>query len=115
MCRNAADMIVGGAQADRSKPAWRQAYRAVEHGFAKSQCNNNGTVSRFPQQVQDFALQFIEAQEERHKADYDPHVRFTRGEVQVLISKVEKAIRDFGKVPAKDRRAFAVYVAMRTR
>lgn len=114
MCRNAADMIVGGAQADRSKPAWRQACRAVDHGFAKGQCRN-GTITAFPKAVQDFAAQFVEAQEERHKADYDPHGRFTRSEVQVLISKADKAIRDFGKVPAKDRRAFAVYVTLKTR
>ncbi|MCX7646919.1 MAG: hypothetical protein N2Z62_16690 [Rhodobacteraceae bacterium] len=114
MCRNAADMIVGGAQADRSKPAWCQACRAVDHGFAKGQCKN-GKITAFPGAIQDFAAQFVEAQEERHKADYDPACKFTRSEVQVLISKVEQAIRNVQKVPAKDRRAFAVFVTLKTR
>ena len=30
-----ADTIVGGPGAKRSKPAWRQAYRALNHGSAK--------------------------------------------------------------------------------
>lgn len=33
-----ADLLVGGKQADRSERAWRQAYRALNHGRAKSRC-----------------------------------------------------------------------------
>ena len=35
MAENCADMLVGGPGSGRSRPAWHQAYRALEHGRAK--------------------------------------------------------------------------------
>jgi uncharacterized protein (UPF0332 family) len=114
MCQNAADMIVGGTNADRSMPAWRQAYRAVDHGFAKNQCKNN-KITKFPKDVEDFASLFVESQDARHGADYDPFSTFTRSETIILIARAEQAIRTFSAVPKKDKRAFAVFVAMKER
>ena len=43
-----ADLLVGGKQADRSERAWRQAYRALNHGQAKNRCREiTGKESRF--------------------------------------------------------------------
>ena len=36
-----ADLLVGGAGADRSRPAWRQAYRALQHGPARKRCERS--------------------------------------------------------------------------
>lgn len=114
MCRNAADTLIGRTKSARSQPAWLQTYRAVEHGHAKNQCKN-GKITKFPKDVEDFATLFIEAQDARHKADYDPTSRFTRSEVLTLIERADEAIRAFEKVPRSDRRAFAAFVLLRIR
>ncbi len=102
------------AGADRSRPAWRQAYRAVDHGFAKGPCKT-GRISKFPKAVQDSAAAFVNAQGERHSADHDPCARFTRSGTLTLLAQTETALRAFRKVSLKDRRAFAVSVTLKER
>jgi len=112
LCWNTADCLIGSKGADRSNPAWVQTYRAVEHGHAKARCKDN-VLSKFPKDIEDFASVFVEAQEQRHRADYDPTVRFTRSEVLTLILKVDEAIRAFRRVSIKDRRAFAALIVLK--
>lgn len=107
-------MLIGVTKSARSQPAWLQAYRAVDHGHSKKQCKNE-KIKKFPQDVEDFAALFIEAQDARHNADYDPTSRFTRSEVLLLIERADEAIRAFEKVPKSDRRAFAAFVLLRIR
>ena len=104
-----ADMLVGGPGVNRSQPAWRQAYRALQHRDAKRRCESRA-ISRFPNELQDFAIQFVAMQKERHRADYDPDGAFSKDEVLQNITEAERRLSRFSKVPAKDRRAFAVYV-----
>lgn len=109
LARNCADTLIGGAGSVRSKPAWRQIYRALEHGPVKTRCKEK-LVSKFPQAIEDFANLFVAMQEKRHNADYDPYIKLTKSEVKLDISTAELAISDFGLVPIKDRRAFSAYV-----
>jgi len=51
VARECADLMIGGASAARSKPAWAQAYRALEHGYCKAQCENVGTMKKFPHEI----------------------------------------------------------------
>ena len=85
LCRNTADCLVGKTKISRSQGAWRQAYRAVDHGHAKKQCKHQAVMRKFPAEIQDFANQFAEFQEKRHKADYDPSSKLTRHEVLTAI------------------------------
>ena len=62
LCWTCADSFVGGTGADRSNPAWRQAYRAVEHGYAKGQFSTARIMGRFPQAIQDFGNLFVDLQ-----------------------------------------------------
>jgi len=114
LARNCADLLVGGTNALRSKHAWRQTYRALEHGFAKSACKD-GLVAKFPQAIEDFANNFVAMQEKRHAADYDPFVRLTKSEVVADIRAAKEAITEFQKVSIKDRRAFAAHVLFKKR
>lgn len=116
MCRNAADTLIGATKAIRSQSAWRQTYRALDHGYAKSQCKD--LVGKgFPQAVEDFGNLFYQMQSSRHEADYDPYpgTTLTRSEVLTQIDAVEAAIKAFRKAPIKDRRAFAAWVLMKQR
>ena len=105
-----ANMLIGGTGADRSEAAWRQAYRALQHGLAGKHCEHKQNIERFPGEIQDFANVFVDMQKKRHSADYDPGAAFSKLEVLQGISEAENVIRSFGRVPAKDRRAFAVYL-----
>jgi hypothetical protein len=107
--------MVGTAGSTRSAPAWRQAYRSVEHGYAKAQCSHGKVMMRFPQEIQDFGNLFVKLQEDRHTADYDPTSRFQLSDVVQIIDAVETGIRLYRRSPMKDRRAFAVWATMKAR
>lgn len=112
LARSCADLVVGSQGAQRSQRAWRQVYRAVEHGAAKNACLH-GTISEFPIAIQNFANTFVALQEKRHEADYDPYARFVKSFVSQDVASVRQAIEDFNSAPIKDRRAFCVWVLMR--
>lgn len=114
LARTCADLLVGGSNAARSKHAWRQTYRALEHGFAKSACKD-GIVTKFPKAIEDFANNFVALQEKRHAADYDPSVKLTKSEVIADIAAAQEAITQFQREQAKDRRAFAAHVLFKKR
>ena len=107
-----ADLLVGRTKGLRSEPAWRQTYRSLEHGKARRQCTREQYVSKFPDEVKDFASLFVHMQRLRHLADYDPDTSFVRSEVFLWLNTSRKAIRDLGSVPDKDLRAFAVYLLL---
>ena len=110
LAKNCADMLIGGKGADRSPAAWRQTYRALDHGAAKSQCDATQVMILFPKNVQDFGNAFRSMQSKRHAADYDPLHRLTKSEVLNDLLTAKAVITDFLKVPPKDRRAFAAWV-----
>ena len=116
-----ADMIVGGSGSSRSVPAWRQAYRALRHGTVRQRCERSGIIARFPSEIQDFAEQFVDMQKKRHTADYDPYAmrnpitNFVKSDVIQDILVTEGIIHRFNQCPARDRRAFAVYVLLDVR
>ena len=115
LSRCCANMLVGATPASRSQQAWRQVYRALEHGHAKNQCSNRNMLSRFPQKMQEFAGLFVAMQRQRQNADYDPDVQFFRSNIQGFIDLAKEAISEFGDTDARDQRAFAVYVLFRVR
>lgn len=115
LARCGADLLVGTTRASRSQPAWRQTYRALEHGHARSQCNNRAVMSAFPQDIRNFGELFVYMQGQRQSADYDPDASFSRSYVIQLISETARFIVRFNAADARDRRAFAVFVLFRLR
>lgn len=113
-----ANMLVGGPGANRSRPAWRQTYRALQHGTARQRCQQSTVVARFPSEIQDFADRFVDMQKKRHSADYDPYAmrnpitRLVKSDVIQDIRVAEGIIHGFNQCSARDRRAFAVYVLL---
>ena len=108
-----ANLLVGGRSSTRTKYAWRQMYRAPDHGQVKRRFverRPKRVLARFPQEVQDFADQFVRMQRLRHLADYDPFERFSRYAVSQYIDETKAAIAEFEQVHRNDRRAFAVFV-----
>ena len=116
LARCCADTLIGATRSERrSQPAWRQAYRALDHGQTRRRCNNSAIMSRFPQEIQDFGRMFAYAQRQRHEADYDPEATFTRNEVLQLVEEARRKTAQFNEADNKDRRAFAAYVTLTIR
>ena len=113
LASNCADLLVGSRSSTRTKQAWRQLYRALDHGQVKKRCTESRArqvLRMFPQEIQDFADQFVRMQRERHLADYDPLEHFSRSTVSHHIEETKAAITEFHQVDRSDRRAFAVFV-----
>ena len=72
-------------------------------------------IKSFPNDIQDFAGMFVEMQDKRHRADYDPDEVFYKSEVLEDIEEAADVLSRFQKVPVKYRRAFAVYVLLELR
>ena len=107
-----ADVIVGGTRANRSHSAWNQAYRALNHGTTRHQCEHRRLIAKFPADIQSFAKLFVDLQLKRHRADYDPDSSFSRKEVIQDVLEAERVIQRFMMVPLRDRRAFVAHVLL---
>jgi len=110
LCRTCADTLIGTRGAERSERAWRQAYRALQHGQAKARFTNRFAMKTFPRGIEDFGNAFVEAQIKRHSADYDPTFRVTRSEALTDIRTAEDAIAKLNAARIMDRRALAAWV-----
>lgn len=110
LSRQCADLFAGRDADDRSDSAWLQAYRSLNHGTVRSRCSNSKYITRFPLEVRRYAGTFLQLQEARHSADYDPSVEFDIEDVTTAVEDAEAAMAAFEAVNEKDRRAFAVYV-----
>lgn len=118
LCENCANYFIGK---NNGKAAWRQTYRALQHGFAKKACNSvtdkkqREILEKFPDEIQDFALQFYNMQLKRHEADYDPYAKFKKSQVITDIAAAREAIRGFEGSSSADKRAFAALVLFQQR
>jgi uncharacterized protein (UPF0332 family) len=115
LAANGADLLIGGRSSARSRDAWRQVYRALDHGTARNACQNNRVISRLPKPIEVFANLFVTMQIKRNEADYDPTVRYTRSEVLQDIATVESVIAAFMAQPKRERQAFSAYVLLKSR
>lgn len=115
ICQSNADTLAGDNPQDRDRMAWRQAYRALEHGYARQRCRQARTDGRFSAAVQSLADFFADTQSLRNLADYDPGRTFSQQQVLVAIAEAIAHVEAFRAVPTRERRAFAVFVLMRER
>ena len=108
----AANALVGR---DRS-PAWHRVYRALEHGQARSACENKRALAEFPAEVRRFADTFVMLQRERQRADYalDQGV-YRKSDVLGDVASAETAISQFEQADIRHRREFATQMLFRQR
>ena len=114
LARNCADTLVGRSRAHRSGPAWRTTYRALEHGYARTQCSGPA-IKTFPTEIRELAESFADMQQKRQLADYDPETRWRKSDVEEDIDEAADTIDRFEAASAWERRAFAVFVLLRNR
>jgi hypothetical protein len=105
LCINNADYLVGVTR--RGSEAWARIYRGLDHSKAKELFRRSAFQSRSPN-FEIIAAAFIELQEQRHLADYDPTPNFrSRGQVGPIIRLSELAIQAIEALPADDARLLA--------
>lgn len=99
----------------RQTVAWGKVYRALDHGKARQEFKRLlPTVG--PGVVQELAILFVELQELRHLADYDPGPsRLTRIGVQQYRMRAEAVIEAFDFLSSEGWRDIATTVLFRER
>ena len=110
-----ADSMIGSSPYIRQSDEWARTYRALDHRFAKDRFNAVAAMVAFPINLQDFGHTFIALQNQRHDADYNPHVTFLRSETVRVIERTKTAADDLMTTDQRTRRALATYVLFRPR
>ena len=102
---------------DNNAMAWNRAYRALEHGDARSRFRHTisrfrhtGHMDPFPRVVKEFAATFNRLQGERHTADYNPGPTFTGSGALRTIDQARQAIIRLADASPEIRRNLATHV-----
>ena len=103
------------ALAGPGQPAWRQTYRSLEHGYARSQCENAAAMAGFSPEVRQFGRLFSELQLLRQSADYDPGASFSRDDVMRFIQEAGQSCEELAATTRQELRTFALHVLLRQR
>ena len=111
LARCATNSIIGHTR----DSAWHQTYRALEHGNARSACENQRAMAAFPPEVRRFAAIFAAMQKVRQQADYALDGKYEKEDVRAAIDVAEGAIAVFEQADARHRRAFVAHVLFRRR
>ncbi len=99
----------------RGQPGWVRIYRSLNHGHAQAACRVPADMRSFCVEIRDFASHFVNLQDQRHKADYDPVATFYKSDVQRLIVDTRAVLKEFDRADRKERRSFATLVLFRAR
>ena len=100
-----AELIAGQPQSSMSAYAWERVYRRLDHGRARN--NLRAVLNLLSQTGEYFARTFIDLQDLRQEADYDPNFSITRTITLNAIAQAETAIRNFVQLTQEERRLLA--------
>jgi uncharacterized protein (UPF0332 family) len=121
LCALVADALVGGSRSARPDRAWRQAYRALQHGAARDRLwaivarSDLSTREGYPASVGQVTAAFSDLQDQRHDADYDPGRSFSAAEADAMIARAEAAIEALATLTSPDRTALATWLVLPSR
>lgn len=110
LSQSCADTLVGPYSADATREHWVAAYRTLEHRQVRNKFNNRERMAGFSNQVRDFARSFVDLQDLRHRADYDPEATFEPDEVLQLVGDARDVLAGFNAASERERRLLAVYL-----
>ena len=99
----------------RRSPEWHQVYRAIEHGKARSACQQQGAVRAFPMEIRGFADTFIDLWKARQQGNYALEGEYSNRDVRVMIDTAVGAIDQLEQADVRHRRSFVVHVLFKPR
>lgn len=111
---DAANLLVGTAPNAFGGDAWTKVYRGLQHGPARESCRS-AAAANFSGYIVSFAAAFVELQEERHKADYDPIDRLSWFDASSLVDRAAWGIDRLTEASHDERQRFAVHLLFRSR
>ena len=88
-------------------------YRGLDHNQANFQLRQNRNMLSVDAQT--FVDLFLDLQNERHNADYNPQATFTAQAAATWLNKAEAAITDFLQTSQIERAAIAILTLVRAR
>ncbi|WP_299372001.1 hypothetical protein [uncultured Tateyamaria sp.] len=109
LARTCANALVGRTPSQRPNKAWVEVYRGLNHGICKKACEQANSVD-FPLCIKEFADAFQQLQEHRHKADYDPNIRFYKADAQFWYDTARLSIESLRSASNVDKKAFSTWV-----
>lgn len=127
LLKAAADDLVGTTRRARRSPAYRLVYRGFDHNDMKSLCADAAKdtlpkkltealgTNRFSGDIRVVANRFVRLQQDRHSADYDPHVRFIKSDATLAIERAVTAIVHLTAADEADRRNFLLCMLLPVR
>ncbi|MFS8039097.1 hypothetical protein ACI7BZ_19420 [Xanthobacter sp. AM11] len=125
LARIVADELIGSSY--RTSKAYVLAYRSLDHGLARTVCqdlakatppakyNSYLPSSGFCSEITEFCTAFVDLQERRHSADYDPSERFSIADVEMLVNTATSAITKLNAASPQERRLFVHIISFKLR
>ena len=127
LLRAAADNLIGSTGKARKSAAYSLVYRAYEHGSMLQLCQHASKGKLPPKvsavlssdsvskEIQYVADAFTDLQGLRHKADYDPNIRFYKSDALAASVRAAFAITQFEAADAEARRLFLLAMLLKPR
>lgn len=109
LLQNNADMLYGSETTQPKSPGWTAIYRSLTHTRARSKMAP-GNMSDFPDAITDFAATFLDLQQQREDADYNPNAIFTYSGTVNAINRADNDISNFFDTSYEALRAFAAHL-----
>lgn len=109
LARTCANSLVGKTPSHRPNKAWVEVYRGLNHGVCSRACKDANKVE-FPDCIQEFADAFHQLQEHRHKADYDPDMRFSKADAETWYEIALLSVVSLRSANNVDKKAFSTWV-----
>ena len=100
-----AELIAGQPQSSISSYAWERVYRRLDHGRAQN--NLRTALNLLSQRGVNFARAFIDLQDQRREADYNPATQVVRSDAVNIVARAQTAMRDFSQLTQEERRLLA--------
>ena len=109
LAQTCADSLVGRTPRQRPNKAWVEVYRGLNHGVCRKACEQAKAVA-FPVCIKEFADAFRQLQEYRHMADYDPDIKFSKADGEILYEFAKLSMNGLRSANNVDKKAFSVWV-----
>ncbi len=114
LLQNNADMLYGRETGQPKSLGWTAIYRALTHTRARSKMAPRN-MSDFPDGIADFAATFLDLQQQREDADYNPNAIFTYSGTVNAINRADNDISDFFGASEENLRALAAHLLFDSR
>ena len=108
-----ATALVGPPSNPTTAPAWTRIYRGLDHTAARSALQSNRQYFSMP--AQRFTRAFVDLQQHRHSADYNPNAVFTANDGAIHLDRAESAILGFAQISPDERLHIATLTLVRSR